>query len=331
MIVKPTTLLFPLLLLFLLRKSTVHAESQQLPEEGGPTLHLNDGNEMPMIGMGTYQATPGEQAYITVQWALERGYRLIDTAADYKNEVDVGRAIADSGIPREKIFVTTKLDTTSHGYEKALAATDECLERLGTDYIDLLLIHSPFGGKIVETWDALVQLQKDDKVKSIGVSNFGIPHLKAIQDYGRPLPVVNQIEMHPLNYDERKELRIWCTQNLIRITAYGSLFGGESDRYKKDSMLNYLAKKYKKTVPQILLRWAIDSNFAVIPKASSSKERVQENFDILDFKLDPQEVRVICEMPGNPIKKYWNPINDAEVDIGDTSHGINLKFMQDEL
>lgn len=295
-----------------------------------PLLNLRDGNRMPMIGMGVYRADPGQEAYLTVQWALEVGYRLIDTAAVYGNEADVGRAIADSGIPREQIFITTKIDKDSHGYEKALAAADDCLERLGTEYIDLLLIHSPFGGKIVETWDALVQLQKDGKVKSIGVSNFGVKHLKAILDYGRPLPVVNQIELHPLNFEERKELRIFCKQNLIRITAYGSLFGGQSDRFA-DSMLHYLAKKYKKTVPQILLRWALDSNYAIIPKASSSKERVKENFDILDFKLDPKEVNVVGEMRGKPLDEYWDPVKDAEVDIGDTSHGINLKFMKEEL
>jgi len=139
------------------------------PPAWDPVLTLHDATHMPQMGTGVYRADAGEEAYTTVQWALEVGYRLIDTAAVYGNEADVGRALADSGIPREQYYVTTKIATDGHGYQEALEACDQALLRLGTDYIDLLLIHSPFGGKIVETWDALVQLQKDGKVKSIGV------------------------------------------------------------------------------------------------------------------------------------------------------------------
>ncbi|CAB9513314.1 keto reductase family 1 member C1 homolog [Seminavis robusta] len=283
-------------------------------------MPLNDGNHMAQVGMGVHMAAPGQECYQSVRWGLEVGYRLIDTADVYQNEADVGRAIVDSGIPRDQIFITTKLAAGSHGYQNAMAATDLSLQKLQTSYVDLLLIHSPYGAKLVETWDAMVELQKQGKVKSIGVSNFGIQHLEALREHGRPTPAVNQIELHPLNYQERKELVEYCKQHNIAITAYGSLFFGFHERYQ-DPVLQSVAEKYQKTVPQILLRWGLEIGVAVIPKSASSKQRLEQNWAILDFALTPEEVESISAIKGAPLGAYWDPVRDAGVDIGDLSHG----------
>ena len=282
---------------------------------------LNDGRKLPKMGLGVYRADPRIETYQAVRWALEIGYRGIDTAAMYENEHDIGQALTDYStlVPRDQVFITTKLDTDSHGYHTALQAAEDCLRQLQTTYIDLLLIHSPYGEKIVETWDALLVLQEQGKVKSIGVSNFGIPHLEALREHGRPMPAVNQFELHPLNYQERLNLVHYCQEHKIQITAYGSLFSGERDRFQ-DPVLLSLAEKYCKTVPQILLRWALDNHFAVIPKSTSSKERLQENFDVVldtTFSLLPKEVEEVSQMKGEPLNEYWDPVSNAEVDIGD--------------
>jgi methylglyoxal/glyoxal reductase len=238
----------------------------------------------------------------------------------YNNEADVGRAIADSGIPRHEIFITTKLKTSSHGYQEAIAATQMSLDKLQTSYIDLLLMHSPYGKRIVETWDAMIQLQKNGKVKSIGVSNFGIQHLEALREHGRPMPAVNQFELHPLNYQERISLINYCKDHKIIITAYGSLFSGFTARYQ-DPVLQSLAEKYQKSVPQILLRWALDLGITVIPKSTSSKQRLEENLAVLNFSLTHDEVQSISAMKGPPLGEYWDPVNNADVDVGDLSFG----------
>lgn len=283
---------------------------------------LNDSHFLPKVGLGVYLADPGDETYQSVRWALDVGYRLIDTAAMYENESDVGRAIVESldTIPRDQLFITTKLDTDSHGYHDALEAAEACLDNLQTDYIDLLLMHSPYGEKIVETYDALLKLQEQGKVRSVGVSNFGILHLEALRKHGRPMPAVNQIEMHPLIYRKRESLVDYCKKHNIRITAYGSLFSGDTERFQ-DPMLKSLAKKYDKTVPQILLRWGIDNGFAVIPKSTSSKQRLEENLDLLDFQLTKEEVQDLSKMEGEPLEEYWDPVTKAEVDIGDLSFG----------
>lgn len=317
-------MLFPFISLFLLCTSRMNMATSESPGDttsgdgtnDGNYYVLNDGNKLPKVGLGVYRADPGKETYRSVQWALKVGYRLIDTAAMYGNEHDVGQAILDSGIPRTEIFITTKLNTDSHGYHTALQAANECLAKLQTTYIDLLLIHSPYGEKIVETWDALLALQKEGKAKSIGVSNFGIPHLEALREHHRPMPAVNQFEMHPLIFKSRHELIEYCQQHQILITAYGSLFSGERNRFR-DPFLQELAQKYSKTVPQILLRWALDNGFAVIPKSTSSKERLEENWNVLDFSLSNEEVRQISQMPGEPLDEYWDPVNNAEVDLGD--------------
>lgn len=274
---------------------------------------------MPQVGVGVYRCEPGTETVRTISWALELGIRMVDTAAMYRNEQNVPEALERTGIARENVFVTTKLHTRDHGYLNAYEAAEHALsENLKMDYIDLFLIHSPFGRKIVETWDALIDLQKDGLVRSIGVSNFGIPHLEAIRTAGRPMPVLNQIEMHPLIYQDRKELVEYCQQHGIVITAYGSLFSGYPEFYQHPT-LQELAQRYQKTVPQILMRWALDHGFIIIPKSSSSKERQQENYNILDFHLTPEEVDQLDHLKaiGQEFDKYWDPVGEAEVDVGD--------------
>ena len=303
-----------------------------------PLVNLSDANVMPQmgVGLGGRVKESSEQSLRTAQWALELGVRMIDTAAAYQNEEQVHEAIHASGIPRNEVFVCTKLDEEEHGFREAYEALDEALEEtLQMDYVDLFLIHSPDEGKVVETWDALIALREDGKAKSIGVSNFGIPHLEAIAHAGRPMPVVNQMEMHPLIYAQRKELLEYCAQHDIRIMAFGSLFSGFAEFYHHPTLQN-IAERAHKTVPQILLRWALDHGFIVIPTSSSSREHLQENYDILDFQLTPKELQQLDEL-GDPRNvgedsefsfaqfdaksRYWNIDNDEddeeEVDIGD--------------
>jgi len=238
----------------------------------GPTATytLNDGNSIPVIGFGTYRIPAGAQTYNSVKSALELGYRMIDTAKVYGNQADVGRACRDSGIPRSDLFVTSKLWDTSHGYRQALQAGRNTAQQLGLDYVDLYLIHSPGqcsrdGGKIVETWDALLRLQSEELVKSVGVSNFGVAHLQALEQHGRQLPVVNQFELHPFVYKERQDVVEYCRNRNILVQPYGSILSGHSSWLQR---VSDLAQAYHKTPAQVLLRWALDQGFQVIPKST---------------------------------------------------------------
>eukprot|EP00747_Dinoflagellata_sp_TGD_P100860 gnl/TRDRNA2_/TRDRNA2_168162_c1_seq3.p1 gnl/TRDRNA2_/TRDRNA2_168162_c1~~gnl/TRDRNA2_/TRDRNA2_168162_c1_seq3.p1 ORF type:complete len:302 (+),score=51.03 gnl/TRDRNA2_/TRDRNA2_168162_c1_seq3:88-993(+) len=231
------------------------------------SFELLDGEIMPIFGMGLYMSEPGTEARNAVKWALELGYRMIDTARIYGNEADVGEAISEAGVPRSEIFITTKLSPRSHGYAATLNAVKTSLEKMGLNYLDLFIIHSPSGGKIVETWDAMVEAQRQGMIRSIGVSNFGIPHLEALVAHKRPLPTVNQIEMHPLVYEERRELLDWCKKRGILTQAYGSMFSGQ-ERALSNAVLESVVAEYPgKTSQQVLLRWGLQMGFQVIPKS----------------------------------------------------------------
>merc|ERR1712086_792257 len=169
-------------------------------------------------------SSPGAETSNAVKWALEAGYRMIDTARMYRNEASVGDGIKDAGIPREELWIQSKLDTSNHGYKQTIASVKASIKQMGLKYLDCFLIHSPYGGKLIETWDALLQLQQDGLVRSIGVSNFGVRHIQAIVDNGRPLPVMNQIEMHPMVLADRQALIDYCNKKSIVVQAYGSLF-----------------------------------------------------------------------------------------------------------
>jgi diketogulonate reductase-like aldo/keto reductase len=277
-------------------------------------MKLNDGNVMPILGLGVYMAAPGDETYRAVKWALDLGYRLVDTASMYDNEEAVGRAMRDSGIPREELFVTSKLNTPDHGFSSTIQACKASLARLNMDYVDLYLIHSPFGGKLIETFDGLQKLKADGLIKSFGVSNFGIKHLKALRRHGRPFPAVNQIEMHPMIYRKRQALQEYCKENKIVITAYGSMFSGKQSALKSTTLLK-IAQQQERTPNQILLRWSHQHGFAIIPKSVSAKERQAENSQIFDFELNEVEMEALSNM-GGKLGEYWNPVVDAPVNLG---------------
>eukprot|EP00439_Symbiodinium_sp_Y106_P075217 s97_g14.t2 len=293
-------------------------------------LKLLDGRLMPRIGLGVYRSKPGPETYNAVKWALEIGYRLVDTAALYRNEKSVGEAIRDSGLSREDVWITTKLWDSDHGYEATLKACENSLHQLGMSYIDLYLIHSPNTGKLVETWDALIELQRRGVVRSIGVSNFGVQHLEALRSSGRQLPVVNQIEMHPMVYQERKPVLELCAAHGIKVTAYGSIFSGQQEQLGRKEVAQVLAAHPSKTPAQILLRWGLQMDFQVIPK-SVRRERLEENMiaiesghtapwrNLMDFELTPGEMESLSAMRG-ALHEYWNPLK-SKVDLGRTDRG----------
>lgn len=280
-----------------------------------PKLKLLSGYEMPALGLGVYTVPPGPDTVSAVASALRVGYRMIDTAMIYRNEESVGQAIQESGIPRSELFVATKLWDSDHGYEQAWRAARESLRKLRLDYVDLYLIHSPNTGKLIETWDALVEIQKAGLARSIGVSNFGPKHLEALVEHKRPLPSVNQFELHPLNYQERKPLVEWCQSRNIVVQAYGSLFFGRSERLAEE-VVTKIATSKGKTPAQVLLRWGHQKGFQLIPK-SVKQARQEENSAIFDFELSAEEMEQLSSMKGE-LGAYWQPLN-AELDLGDTT------------
>ncbi|KAL1925214.1 uncharacterized protein VTP21DRAFT_97 [Calcarisporiella thermophila] len=250
-------------------------------------IPLNDGSFIPQFGLGVYQSAPGEEAEQAVLWALQAGYRHIDTAAIYQNEADVGRAIKKSGIPRKDIYVTTKLWDADQGYESAIAACEKSLKKLGLDYIDLYLIHSPNKQhKRLDSWRALQELKKRGIVKNIGVSNYGVHHLKELMATNPEfVPAVNQLEVHP--WLTRTELVEFCKANNIVVEAYSPLAKAHK---MGDPRLQALAKKYNKTPGQILIRWSLQCGYVCIPK-STKQSRIVENASVFDFELSAEDVR----------------------------------------
>ena len=250
------------------------------------TTTLHNGVKMPWLGLGVFQVQDGEEVVSSVKAALEAGYRSIDTAAIYGNEEGVGRAIAESGVPREELFITTKVWNANHGYEATLAAFDESLKKLGLDYLDLYLIHWPLpsSGKYVETWKALEKVYQDGRVRAIGVSNFQIHHLEDILANCEIKPMVNQVEYHP-RFNQR-ELHDFCKKHGIQLEAWSPLMqGGLLD----ESSLVEIAAKYKKSTAQIIIRWDLQTVVVTIPKSVKS-HRIVENADVFDFELSQEDM-----------------------------------------
>lgn len=278
---------------------------------------LLDGNSMPVIGLGVYAMNPGKETQNAVAWALEAGYRMIDTAAMYRNEADVGLAVKNSGIPREEIFIASKLQPQDHGYEKTKKAFKKSLKKLDMAYMDLYIIHAPQGGKLIETWDAMLEMQRKGLVRSVAVSNFGVNHLKALVDHKRPLPVLNQFEMHPLQYNnfQRQKILKFCEEHKILVQAYGSLFWG-NEKLIDNKAFTEIAEAHKKTNSQVLLRWALQKGFQIIPK-SKNQQRIIDNANIFDFELTEEQLEKMSSIQEIDIKSYWNPIA-SPVKLGDT-------------
>lgn len=256
------------------------------------TVTLNNGVKMPGLGLGVFRVEEGQQVQDAVRWALEAGYRHIDTAAAYGNEVGVGQAVADTGIARDEIFITSKIWNKDQGYETTLEAYDAILDRLKMDYVDLVLIHWPVKGKYVDTWRALEKLYKEKKVRAIGVSNFHIHHLEDIFAVSDIVPAVDQVECHPLL--AQSELKKFVKNKGIWLEAWSPIMKGNLDI----PVLKELAAKYHKTPAQVVIRWHIQRDVIVIPK-SIHKERIVENAQVFDFTLSADELDAIDALNEN--------------------------------
>jgi methylglyoxal/glyoxal reductase len=248
------------------------------------TTVLHNGVKMPWFGLGVFKVEEGQEVVNSVKWAIEAGYKSIDTAAIYRNEEGVGQAIKESGVAREELFITTKVWNKSQGYETTLEAFDESMEKLGLEYLDLYLVHWPVKGKYKETWRALEKLYKDGRVKAIGVSNFHIHHLEDILADCEVKPMVNQVEYHPRL--AQKELLAFCKENNIQMEAWSPLMQGE---LLEEPTLLELSEKYGKSTAQIILRWDLQNGVVTIPK-SIKQHRIIENADIFDFELSAEDM-----------------------------------------
>jgi diketogulonate reductase-like aldo/keto reductase len=263
-------------------------------------VKLDNGIEMPLFGLGTYQARSGQQTQKAVHSALEAGYRLIDTAAMYGNEEDIGEVVRKSGVPREEVFITTKLWNSDHGYEKTLAAFEEGRKRLGLSYVDLYLIHWPVEGLRSESWKALERLQKEGRCRAVGVSNYMTRHLEELLGNSSTIPAVNQVEFSPYLY--QKDLLEFCRNHNIQLEAYSPLTKGHK---LDDPKLAEVASKYSKSPAQILIRWVLQHKIVVIPK-SSKRERILENADIFDFAISPEDMSLLDSF-NEDLRTSWDP------------------------
>jgi diketogulonate reductase-like aldo/keto reductase len=267
--------------------------------EPQPYTTLNNGIKMPLLGLGVYNMHEAE-AKAAVLKALEVGYRLIDTAAAYFNEPEIGSAIRESSIARHEIFVTTKVANTDQGYDNTMHAFDTSMKKLSIDYIDLYLVHWPIKGKRKDTWKALEKLYADKRVRAIGVANYLVPFLYELETYSTIAPAVNQIEFTPWLFV--KDALDYCKDKNIQLQSYSPITRGKKF---SDERLQQLCKKYSKTPAQIILRWNIEHGVSTIPK-SANPARIKENFNIFDFSLSKEDVMLldsfhegfrICENP----------------------------------
>ena len=262
-------------------------------------IELNNGVKIPLLGLGTYLAI-GDSCYTAIRHAIKIGYRHIDTAMMYDNEVEIGNAIRDCDEPREDIFVTTKLWNSDHGFEQAKAAFEASLQRLGLEYIDLYLIHWPVQGLRLDSWRALEELYLEGKCKSIGVSNYMEGHLEELLKVAKVVPVVNQVEFHPYLY--LKELQDYCMKKKIWIQAYSPLTKGQM---LDDPPLQEIARKYQKSTAQILIRWCLQRNTIVLPK-SANHNNITENMEIYDFEITEEDIKALDAFHRN-MRVTWDP------------------------
>lgn len=251
------------------------------------TTALHNGVKMPWFGLGVFKVEDGNEVVNSVKWAIEAGYKSIDTAAIYGNEEGVGQAIKESGVAREELFITTKVWNADQGYDSTLKAFDESMKKLGLEYLDLYLVHWPVKGKYKETWKALETLYKEGKVKAIGVSNFQVHHLKDVMEDAEIVPMVNQVEYHPRL--TQKELHAFCKENGIQLEAWSPLMQG---KLLDDATLTEIAEKHGKSVAQVILRWDLQNGVVTIPK-SVKEHRIYDNAAIFDFELTQEEMERI--------------------------------------
>ncbi|OLB68717.1 glyoxal reductase [archaeon 13_2_20CM_2_52_21] len=263
-------------------------------------VKLNNGVQMPVLGLGVYQSPPGRVTQDAVRFAVKIGYRHVDTARIYGNEADVGGAVLDSGVPRKDLFVTTKLWNSDQGYDSTLRACEASLKRLGLDYLDLYLIHFPVPKARSESWNAMETLLKQGKCRAVGVSNFTIRHLEELLKEHEARPAVNQVEFHPFLY--QKELLEYCRSKGIQVEAYSPLARGE--RFKHPRMRS-LAEKYSKTPAQLMIRWGLQHGLVVIPK-STRAERIRENSQVFDFEISDEDMKSLDSL-SEDLRTNWDP------------------------
>ncbi len=263
-----------------------------MTENINSTITLNNGVEMPRLGLGVFRVEDSSELINAVKVSIKNGYRSIDGAAIYGNEEAMGegirQGIKEAGISREDLFITSKVWNADLGYESTIAAYEASLNRLGVDYLDLYLIHWPVEGKYKEAWRALEYLYKEGRVKAIGVSNFQIHHLQDLLNDAEIKPVINQIELHP--YLSQEKVREFCKVNDIQVEAWSPLMAGNG--LLENEILKEIAKKYNKTVAQIVLRWDLQSQVITIPK-STNEGRLLQNIDIFDFNLSKNDIAKI--------------------------------------
>jgi 2,5-diketo-D-gluconate reductase A len=256
-----------------------------------PSIELHDGVEIPQLGFGVFQVPP-EETQSVVELALDAGYRHIDTAAAYGNEAGVGAAVAASGLPREDVFVTTKLWNSQQGYDATLAAFEKSIGRLGFDYVDLYLIHWPVPSedRFVATWRAFERIHEEGRARTIGVSNFRAEDIERLDRETETRPTIDQVELHPRL--QQAELRAWLSEHGIATEAWSPLAQGE---LLSDETIVGIAERHGKTPAQAILRWHLQLGNVVIPK-SATPERIRENLDLFDFELSKEELAAIARL-----------------------------------
>ncbi len=269
-------------------------------------ITLNNGVEMPILGFGVYQINDLNECEQSVYEAITAGYRLIDTAASYQNEEAVGRAIKRSGVPREELFITTKLWVQDTGYENTRKAFVKSLQRLQLDYLDLYLIHQPYGD-IYGSWRAMEELYREEKVRAIGVSNFQMDRLVDLIIHNKVIPAVNQVETHP--FCQQIESAELMKEHNVQIESWGPFAEGKNNMFKNELLVS-IAEKYKKSVAQVILRWLTQREVVAIPK-SVRKERIIENFNIFDFELNQKDMDTIATLDTK--KSLFFSHNDPEI------------------
>lgn len=257
---------------------------------------------MPLFGLGTYRTPRGGATRDAVLTAIDAGYRSIDTAAQYGNEAEVGAAVRQSGVAREDVFVTTKLHQEEHGEARALRGFEGSLERLGLDYVDLFLVHWPGGGERAGTWRALEHILHDGRARAIGVSNYMVRHLDEMLGYASVLPAVNQIELHPFNYESRTDVVEFCRAHTIFVEGYSPL---AKARRLDDGTVAALAARIERTPAQVMIRWSLQHSIITIPK-SADDARIRENAGVFDFALTDSDMRRLDDLDEDFITS-WDP------------------------
>ncbi|MBD3196074.1 MAG: aldo/keto reductase [Candidatus Lokiarchaeota archaeon] len=257
------------------------------------TIKLNNGVDMPILGFGSWKLER-KQVKDPIKWAIDSGYRHIDTATLYNNEKYIGNALKDIEVDREDLFITSKVWDSDQGYEQTQKAFEKSLKNLNTDYLDLYLIHWPREQR-KETWKALEKIYDEGKARAIGVANFATHHIKELLEKFETVPAVNQFELHPFNYSEQEELISLCKEKGIQVEAYSPLTHGKKLGY---DLLESIASNYDKLSAQILIRWSLQHNFICIPK-SGNKQHIRENTEVFDFELSEEEMDKIDSIDEN--------------------------------